>query len=115
MLGAGDEITAQQKLAVYAATRLELAPKVFLCSPLVDGNPAYHPFVSWPMTDPAKVPAFVETMSAAGVRTPRELAALERRVLEAKAAVNMGSPASPGPDRRPRGAARGGQSHPRPC
>jgi len=45
------------------------------------------------MTDPAKVPAFVETMSAAGVRTLRELAALDRRVLAAKAAVNMGSPA----------------------
>lgn len=66
---AGDEIIAEQKLAAYAAAHPELAPKVFLCSPLVDGNPAYHPFVSWPMTDPAKVPAFVAHMSEAGVRT----------------------------------------------
>ncbi len=66
---AGDEITAQQKLAAYAETHPELAPRVFMCSPLVDGNPVYHPFVSWPMTDPAKVPAFVERMSGAGVRT----------------------------------------------
>ncbi len=66
---AGDEITAQQKLASYAGEHPGLAPRVFMCSPLVDGNPAYHPFVSWPMTDPAKVPVFVERMSAAGVRT----------------------------------------------
>ncbi len=65
----GDEITTQQKLADYAQRHPELAPRVFLGSPLVDGNPAYHPYVSWPMTDPADVPAFVEKMSAAGVQT----------------------------------------------
>lgn len=65
----GDEITAQQKIAAYAEGHPALAPRVFLGSPLVDGNPAYHPLVSWPMTDPAKVPDFVERMSAAGVRT----------------------------------------------
>ena len=47
----GDEITAQQGLAAYAEAHPEYAPRVFMCSPLVDGNPAYHPFVSWPMTD----------------------------------------------------------------
>jgi len=65
----GDEITTQQKLADYAQLHPERAPRVFLGSPLVDGNPAYHPFVSWPMTDPADVPAFVEKMSAVGVQT----------------------------------------------
>lgn len=65
----GDEITAQQKIAAYAQGHPALAPRVFLGSPLVDGNPVYHPFVSWPMTDPSKVPDFVERMSAAGVRT----------------------------------------------
>jgi hypothetical protein len=65
----GDEITTQQKLADYAQRHPELAPRVFLGSPLVDGNPAYHPYVSWPMTDPADVPAFVEKMSAVGVQT----------------------------------------------
>jgi len=65
----GDELATQQKLADYAQRHPELAPRVFLGSPLVDGNPAYHPFVSWPMTDPAEVPAFVERMSAVGVQT----------------------------------------------
>jgi acyl-CoA synthetase (AMP-forming)/AMP-acid ligase II len=49
-------------------------------SPLVDGNPAYHPYVSWPMTDPADVPAFVEKMSAAGVQTAFQEAKLQLRV-----------------------------------
>ena len=80
---AGDEITAEQKLANYAAAHPELAPKVFLCSPLVDGNPAYHPFVSWPLTDPAKVPAFVERMSAAGVRTFKIYVGTSREVGQA--------------------------------
>ena len=66
---AGDEIVAEKKLASYAEAHPALAPRVFMGSPLVDGNPAYHPYVSWPMTDPAKVPAFVERMSATGVRT----------------------------------------------
>lgn len=65
----GDEITAQQKLAEYAQRHPERAPRVFLGSPLVDGNPAYHPYVSWSMTDPAEVPAFAERMTAAGVQT----------------------------------------------
>ena len=80
---AGDEITAQQKLASYAGEHPGLAPRVFMCSPLVDGNPAYHPFVSWPMTDPAKVPAFVERMSAAGVRTFKIYVGTSREVGQA--------------------------------
>jgi len=80
---AGDEIVAEQKLAVYAAAHPELAPKVVLCSPLVDGNPAYHPLVSWPMTDPARVPAFVERMSAAGVRTFKIYVGTSREVGQA--------------------------------
>jgi cytosine/adenosine deaminase-related metal-dependent hydrolase len=80
---AGDEITAEQKLAAYAGAHPELAPRVFTCSPLVDGNPAYHPFVSWPMTDPAKVPAFVERMSTAGVRTFKIYVGTSREVGQA--------------------------------
>ena len=80
---AGDEIIAEEKLAAYAAARPELAPKVFLCSPLVDGNPAYHPFVSWPMTDPGRVPAFVERMSVAGVRTFKIYVGTSREVGQA--------------------------------
>ena len=65
----GDELEAEQQLAAYAAAHPQLAPTVFMGSPLVDGPPAYHPWVSWPVSDPAKVPAFVERLSAAGVRT----------------------------------------------
>jgi len=79
----GDEITAQQGLAAYAEAHPEYAPRVFMCSPLVDGNPAYHPFVSWPMTDPANVPAFVDRMSAAGVRTFKIYVGTSRKVGQA--------------------------------
>jgi len=65
----GDEVGTQRRLADLAETHPESAPRIFLGSPLVDANPPYHPFISLPITDPAKVPAFVEEMSGLGVQT----------------------------------------------
>ena len=65
----GDEVVAQKLLLKYTEAHPDSAPRLFMGSPLVDGNPPYHPVISTPITDPAKVPAFVDEMSAWGVQT----------------------------------------------
>ena len=79
----GDEIVAEKLLADFAAAHPASAPRVFLGSLLVDGNPPYHQFISWPITDPAKVPAFVEEMSGWGVQTFKIYVGTERPVGQA--------------------------------
>ncbi len=65
----GDEVVAEKLLQKDAAAHPASAPRIVMGSLLVDGNPPYHAFVSWPITDPAKVPAFVEDMTGWGVQT----------------------------------------------
>ena len=79
----GDEVVAEKFLMNFAAAHPAGAPRVFLGSLLVDGNPPYHQFISWPITDPAKVPAFVEEMSGWGVQTFKIYVGTERPVGQA--------------------------------
>ncbi len=79
----GDEIVAQRLLQKHAEAHPGTAPQVFLGSPLVDGRPPYHPYISVPITDPAKVPAFVDEMSAWGVRTFKLYVGTDRAVGQA--------------------------------
>lgn len=79
----GDEIAAEKLLANFAEAHPEGAPRIFLGSMLIDGNPPYHQFIGWPMTDPAKVPAFVEEMSGWGVQTFKIYVGTERPVGQA--------------------------------
>jgi imidazolonepropionase-like amidohydrolase len=67
----GDGIVEQKRVGDFANSHPATCPTVFLCSPLIDGA---HPFhgadrVSAPITDPASVPAFVDSMVAYGVST----------------------------------------------
>ena len=67
---AGDAIFAQKMVQNYSTTHPDICPAVFMCSQLIDGNPAYHPEVAeMVITDPAQVPAFVDNMVAWGVTT----------------------------------------------
>ncbi len=77
---AGDAIVAEAGVANFAASHPDRAPRVFLASPLVDGEPPVHKDVGYPLTDPARVPAFVEDMAKWHVTTlkiyvgtPREI------------------------------------------
>ena len=79
----GDEVVAQKLLFKYTEVHPESAPRLFMCSPLVDGNPPYHPFISLPITDPAKVPAFVDEMSGWGVQTFKIYVGTDRAVGQA--------------------------------
>ena len=76
----GDEIVAEKLLWKFAEAHPESAPRLFLCSMLIDGNPPYHQFVSWPITDPARVPAFVDEMCSWGVQTFKIYVGVERPV-----------------------------------
>ena len=69
----GDEVVPETLVARFAANHPESCPRVFTCSPLIDKDPPFHNYESPAMifgralTDPAKVPAFVDDMAAWGV------------------------------------------------
>ncbi|MEJ0103847.1 MAG: amidohydrolase family protein [Bacteroidota bacterium] len=67
----GDGIIEQKRVADFAAAHRETCPTVFLCSPLIDGAHPYHGAdrVSMPVTDPARVPGFIDSLVAYGVST----------------------------------------------
>lgn len=60
----GDPVLAETGVAHFAASHPAECPRVFLCSPLIDGEHPYHPDNGVSLTDPEKVPAFVEDMAA---------------------------------------------------
>ncbi len=66
---AGDAIVAEVGIARYAALHPEYCPRVFLASPLIDGERPVHRDVGYSLTDPALVPAFVDEMSQWNVVT----------------------------------------------
>ena len=51
----GDEIVAATLVARFAAAHPESSPRVFTCSPLLDGEPVIHRDVGRAITDPAQV------------------------------------------------------------
>ncbi len=65
----GDERTELKRAAQSAEAHPAHAPRVIQGSPLIDGNPPYHPFVSVPLTQVETVPAWVDAAVADGVRT----------------------------------------------
>jgi len=58
----GDEIVAETLVARIGETSPERSPRVFKCSPLIDSDPPFHRDIGRAVTDPAKVPAFVDEM-----------------------------------------------------
>ena len=82
----GDTVVPQRLIARYAEAHAESCPRVFLCSPLIDGAPPFHRDIGWALTDPEAVPAFVEDMAKWGVTTLKIYAgtprAVGRRVIE---------------------------------
>src|SRR5437660_1233232 len=59
----GDLMVAQKLLSRYAEAHPEISPRVFLCSPLIDGNPPFHGYWGRALTNPDKVPAFIEDVA----------------------------------------------------
>ena len=77
-----DDIIAEKLLAHYAEAHPELSPRVFLCSPLIEGDTPFHPNPGWNavITDPAKVPPFVKSMADWGVTTLKIYVGTKRAV-----------------------------------
>ena len=82
----GDEIVAEKLVGRYAERHPELCPRVFLSSPLIDRDPPFHPDAGRAVTDPDKVPEFVDDMVTWGVSTLKIYVgtgrAVGRRVIE---------------------------------
>lgn len=66
---AGDAIVAESVIAHYADSHPELCPRVFLASPLIDGDPPFHRDVGHALTDPNNVASLIEDMAAWNVTT----------------------------------------------
>ncbi len=76
----GDEIVAEKMTQRFAEAHPESCPRIFLCSPLIDGDPPFHRDIGRAVTDPAKVPEFLEDMKAWGVTTLKIYVKTEREV-----------------------------------
>lgn len=91
----GDEVVAEKLLTKYTEAHPECAPRLFMGSLLIDGNPPYHPFISRSITDATKVPEFVDEMVAWGVQTFKIYVSADRAVGLARApALGSGTTAS---------------------
>jgi hypothetical protein len=76
----GDPIVAQVGVAHYARAHPHLCPRVFTASPLIDRAPPIHRDVGYALTDPAKVPAFVDDMARWKVTTLKIYAGTPREI-----------------------------------
>jgi hypothetical protein len=77
---AGDEIIAESIIARFAECCPKFCPRVFLTSPLIDTDPPLHRDIGYALTDPKKVPAFVEDMLQYQVTTLKIYAGTARPV-----------------------------------
>lgn len=76
----GDELVAARLVARFAAEHPERCPRVFTCSPLLDGDPPIHRDVGHAITDPAKVPALFDDLEKWNVTTVKIYAGTSRPV-----------------------------------
>jgi hypothetical protein len=65
----GDEIVAGTALAHLAAQRPGSCPRVFTCSPLLDGDPPFHRDIGRGISDPTQVPAVIQELKRWHVTT----------------------------------------------
>ncbi len=76
----GDEIVAGTLVARFASQHPESCPRVFTCSPLLDGEPPIHRDVGRGIGDPAQVPEIMEEMRRWNVSTIKIYARTGRAV-----------------------------------
>ena len=76
----GDFVAAEKLISRYVENHPDLCPRLFLCSPLIDGDPPYHRDVGFALTDPQKVDGFVDDMKTWGVSTLKLYVGTERPI-----------------------------------
>jgi hypothetical protein len=65
----GDTIEPQKRIAGYVEQNPAVCPRVFLASPLIDGDPVFHKDVGLAITKVDQVPLLVDEMHRSGVTT----------------------------------------------
>jgi len=76
----GDEIVAATLVARYAESHPATSPRVFTCSPLLDGEPPIHRDVGRAVTDPAQVAGVLDELARWKVTTLKIYAGTGREV-----------------------------------
>lgn len=76
----GDTLEPQKRIAEFADQNPDLCPRVYLASPLIDGDPPFHKDVGLAVTKVEQVPILIDELQQAGVTTlkmyvgtPREI------------------------------------------
>jgi hypothetical protein len=65
----GDAVEGEQRISRHVDQHPELCPRVFMASPLIDGDPPFHKDVGLAVTKADQVPKLAEEMQQAGVTT----------------------------------------------
>ena len=76
----GDTVEPQKRIAQYADQHPELCPRVFMASPLIDGDPPFHKDVGLAVTKVDQVPKLVEELQQAGVTTLKMYVGTNREI-----------------------------------
>ena len=76
----GDEIVAASLVARWGAAHPESSPRIFTCSPLLDGDPPIHRGAGRAVTDPQAVPALLDEVQRWNVTTLKIYAGTRREV-----------------------------------
>jgi Amidohydrolase family len=76
----GDNLASALRVAQFAETHSESCPRVFTCSPLLDGDPPIHAGAGRAVTDPAEVPAILDDLVRQRVTTLKIYAGTARDV-----------------------------------
>lgn len=66
---AGDAIEGSKKIAEYVEDKPEITPRVFLASPLIDGDPPYHTYMGLGITDTSKIPKLINDLKEMDIKT----------------------------------------------
>ena len=76
----GDAVEAEKRIVRYADQHPEICPRVFMASPLIDGDPPFHKDVGLAITRTDQVPKLVEEMQQAGVTTLKMYVGTSREI-----------------------------------
>ncbi len=76
----GDTIEPQKKIAAYVDQHPELCPRIYMASPLIDGEPAFHKDVGLAVTNVDQVPELVVELHKAGVTTLKMYVGTNREI-----------------------------------
>jgi len=76
----GDGVEAEKRIVQHTNQHPEICPRVFMASPLIDGDPPFHKDVGLAITKTDQVPKLVEEMQQAGVTTLKMYVGTSREI-----------------------------------